>query len=58
MNKTTTEYQPCPNCGGTGHIPDMNSTAMNTTCPVCWGSKLIIKKVIVEETNYIENYIS
>ena len=51
MTKTTTEYEPCPNCGGTGQVRDYNSTAMYTTCPVCWGSKMVVKKVVIEEDN-------
>lgn len=48
---TKTEYKRCPNCGGTGRIPDMNSTAIETTCPLCWGSGMVIEKIVTEEVN-------
>jgi len=39
------EHEKCYVCNGMGTVPDTSSTTGNKTCPLCQGSKLILKTV-------------
>jgi len=38
-------YEFCEFCCGSGQVPDDKSTAGNKPCPVCFGSKTVLKSI-------------
>lgn len=47
--KSTTEWEVCPHCGGTGQIPSDGMTSiMYQTCPLCNGAKMIVKRIVTQ----------
>lgn len=39
------EYESCGYCSGTGYVLDDKQTAGSKPCPVCFGSKTILKSI-------------
>lgn len=47
--KSTSVFETCVSCNGTGEVLCTNTTAGRLTCPTCCGSKIILKKLTVED---------
>lgn len=41
----TYKFATCPECGGTGVVPDNSSSSGTKICPRCWGSKMMLDYV-------------
>jgi len=42
------EFEQCPACHGSGSVPDDSSTAGSKICPVCGGSRQILKRTLLK----------